>query len=90
MLYEMVHLYADALKKVGDPKKKLEIGKAIGQMDKKISMGRIKFDPANHLSMSGSNFVPTVFYQIWEGKRILLYPDEYSNGTFNLPPWMKK
>lgn len=90
MLYEMVYLYADALKKVGDPKKKLEIGQAIGETDREINMGRLKFDPATHLALAGGDYIPTVFYQIWEGERIVLFPKKYSTGEFRLPPWKKK
>lgn len=89
-LYEMVYLYADALKEVKDPTDKLAIGKAIGRIDKQYSMGRLKFDPKTHLAKAGADFVPTVFYQIWEGKRILLFPTKYAGGEFKLPPWMKK
>jgi len=89
MLYEMVYLYAGVLKQVRDPMKKLDIGKAIGRIDTELSMGRLKFDPKTHLSIAGANFIPTVFYQIWHGQRILLYPKKYSNGEFMLPPWMK-
>ena len=88
LLYEEVHLYAEALAKVGDPAKKLEIGKAIGETDKEIAIGRLKFDQATHLATAGADFIPTVFYQIWDGKRLLLYPKQYSDGEFRLPPWM--
>jgi branched-chain amino acid transport system substrate-binding protein len=86
----MVYLYADVLKKVGDPSKKLAVGKAIGALDVKLSAGRLKFDPKTHLALAGNDYIPTVFYQIWDGERILLSPKEYATGEFRLPPWMKK
>jgi branched-chain amino acid transport system substrate-binding protein len=89
MLYEMVYLYADILKQVKDPKNHLAVGKAIGRIDTTLSMGRLKFDPKTHLAISGGDFIPTVFYQIWNGERILLYPKAYSTGEFRLPPWMR-
>lgn len=89
-LYEMVYLYADVLKKVGDPSKKLAVGKAIGALDVKLSAGRLKFDPKTHLALAGNDYIPTVFYQIWDGERVLLSPKEYSTGEFRLPPWMKR
>jgi branched-chain amino acid transport system substrate-binding protein len=88
-LYEMVYLYADALAKVKDPAEKLEISRVISNNDSMTSLGRLKFDHKTHLATAGEEFIPTVFYQIWEGERFLLFPKKYSNGTFRLPPWMK-
>jgi branched-chain amino acid transport system substrate-binding protein len=33
--------------------------------------------------------VPIQFYQIWEGERVLFYPELYATGEFQQPPWMK-
>jgi branched-chain amino acid transport system substrate-binding protein len=89
MLYWQVHLYADALKKVGDPQKKLDIGKALSEADKEISSGRLKFDPKTHLAVQGDDYIPILFFQIWEGERNLVFPAKYATGEFRLPPWMK-
>jgi branched-chain amino acid transport system substrate-binding protein len=88
-LYEEVYIYADALKKVGDPTKRLEIGKAIGETDKQIASGMLKFDPKTHLAVQGNEGIPIQFFQIWEGKRVLFYPSAYAAGEFRMPPWMK-
>ncbi len=87
--YWSVYVYAEALKKVGDPDKFLEIGKALGQTDLEISSGRLKFDPETHLAIQGDDYLPITFYQIWDGKRYLLFPEKYANGEFQSPPWMK-
>ncbi|MGY4319120.1 ABC transporter substrate-binding protein [Bradyrhizobium sp. JR3.5] len=50
-VYEEVMLYADALKKVGDPKNRLAIGKAIGEINKPTAQGKLSFDPATHLAV---------------------------------------
>lgn len=88
-LYEEVYIYADALKKVGDPTKRLEIGKAIGETQKQIASGMLKFDPKTHLAMQGNDAIPIQFFQIWDGERILFYPTDYASGEFRSPPWMK-
>ena len=88
-LYEQVMIYADALAKVGDPSKRTEIGDAMGQTDKQTAMGRIRFDPATHLSIQDNDHVPIQFYQIWDGDRYLFYPEQYSTGDFQEPTWMK-
>ncbi|MEQ9643243.1 MAG: ABC transporter substrate-binding protein [Alphaproteobacteria bacterium] len=86
-MYEMMMIYFDAVEKVGDPSKRLEIGKAIGETDKRTAQGRIVFDPKTHLSRQGNDYVPIQFYQIWEGERVLFYPEQYATGEFRSPPW---
>ncbi|WP_136659568.1 ABC transporter substrate-binding protein [Nitratireductor sp. XY-223] len=88
-LYEQVMIYADALGKVGDPKKRAEIGTEIGKTNKQTAMGRIQFDPATHLSVQSNEGVPIQFYQIRDGERYLFYPDVYATGEFEQPAWMK-
>jgi branched-chain amino acid transport system substrate-binding protein len=88
-LYEMMQIYFQALEKVGDPTAWLEIGQAIGETDVKTAQGRIVFDPVTHLAKQGNEFVPIQFYQIWEGERVLFYPEVYATGEFQQPPWMK-
>lgn len=89
LLYEQVYLYADALAKVGDPTKRLEIGQAIGAMEKQIASGKLRFDPATHLAVQGDDAIPIQFFQLWDGERILFYPTNYASGEFRAPPWMK-
>jgi branched-chain amino acid transport system substrate-binding protein len=89
MLYEQVLIYADALGKVGDPAKRKEIGAEIGKTDKQTAVGKVKFDPATHLSVQSNEGVPIQFYQIQDGKRSLFYPAQYATGGFVQPSWMK-
>ncbi|MEJ8572993.1 ABC transporter substrate-binding protein [Microbaculum marinum] len=88
-LYEQVYLYADALEKVGDPTKRLEIGEALGASEKQIAAGMLKFDPETHLAVQGNDGIPIQFYQIWDGERVLFYPGSYATGEFQMPPWMQ-
>ena len=89
-LYEEVMIYRDALKKVGKPDDHIAIGAALGATDKQTSLGTIAFDPATHLAKQGDDFVPLQFYQLWKGDRVMLSPQQFATGTFQLPPWMKK
>ncbi len=89
-LYEMTNMYFDALKEVGDPTDHEAIGKAIGAMTKESVAGIIKFDPKTHVALIGNDYVPTSFWQIEDGQRILVGPAKYANGSFNPPPWIKK
>ncbi|XIA67532.1 ABC transporter substrate-binding protein [Bradyrhizobium sp. TZ2] len=90
VLYEEVMVYADALKKVGDPTKRREIGKAIGETNKKVVAGMLSFDPKTHLAVQGDDALPIQFFQIWDGQRVLFYPKQYATGDFRMPPWMKQ
>lgn len=87
-LYEMTHLYFDALRKVGDPSDHLAIGKAIGETDKQVASGRLVFDQKTHLARQGNDYFPIQFLQIWNGERVLFYPDQFATGEFRMPPWL--
>lgn len=89
-VYEEVMIYADALKKVGDPTKRLAIGKAIGETHKEVAQGTLSFDPKTHLAVGGDDALPMAFYQIWDGKHVLFSPKRIANGEFHMPPWMKQ
>ena len=87
--YEMVYLYADILAKVKDPKNYAAASDALAQTDKEMVHGRVKFDPATHLSIQGAGYLPIQFYQIWEGERVTIYPEEFATGKSRMPPWIK-
>lgn len=88
-LYEMTNMYFDALRKVGNPKDHKAIGKALGDMSVESVAGLIKFDPKTHVALAGLDYVPTSFWQIIDGKRVLVGPAKYANGSFQTPPWIK-
>jgi len=88
-LYEEMNVYFDAVKKAGDPTDHKAIEKALGETDKQIASGRLKFDPATHLAMQGDDFIPITFFQIWDGDRILISPEKYATGVFKTQPWMQ-
>lgn len=88
-LYEMVHVYFDALKKAGDATDHQAVMKALGETDKQTVAGRLKFDPATHLAMQGDDYIPITFFQIWDGNRTLISPTAYATGEYKPQPWMK-
>lgn len=87
IVYEMVYLYADLLKEVGDPMDYAAMSAALAKTDKVMSHGRVKFDPETHLSMQGDDFLPIQFYQIWDGQRVVIYPEQYATGAVQTPTW---
>jgi branched-chain amino acid transport system substrate-binding protein len=88
-LYEEMQVYFAALRKVGDPTKHDAIEAAIAATDMETAEGHLKFDPATHLAMQDDAHYPITFFQIWDGKRVLISPAHDATGTFQLPPWMK-
>jgi branched-chain amino acid transport system substrate-binding protein len=86
--YNQVELYATCLEEVGDAADRLAIGECLGNLDVMTPSGRMKFDPETHLAMFGADLQPLLFYQIWEGERILIDPEAFADGEFRLPPWM--
>lgn len=89
IVYEMVYLYADLLKTVGSPSDYAAMSAELAKTDKIMSHGRVKFDPATHLSMQGDDYLPIQFYQIWDGQRVVIYPEQYATGKTQTPPWIK-
>jgi branched-chain amino acid transport system substrate-binding protein len=87
-LYETIYLYADVLEQVGDPTKRLEIGEAIGATVKETALGRLAFDPENHLAKLGDEWMPVQILQIWDGERLIISPEQYATGSYNPPPWI--
>jgi branched-chain amino acid transport system substrate-binding protein len=89
-LYEMAQLYFKALAQVGNPKDHAAIGAAIGKQRAETVAGLIEFDPKTHVALQDAAHIPVTFFQIWDGRRVLVEPDKYANGEFKLPPWMSK
>jgi branched-chain amino acid transport system substrate-binding protein len=89
-LYDSVYIYGEALKKVGDPKKRLEIGGALLKTDYWGNGGHVVMDKDTHMPIEGEEYMPYFNYQWQGGNRVLIYPEKYATGTFKYPPWMKQ
>lgn len=89
-LYEMTQLYFKALTQVGDPKNHDAIGAAIGKLKLDSVAGPIEFNPKTHVALQDDSHVPVTFFQIWDGKRVLVGPEKYASGPFQTPSWIAK
>lgn len=87
--YEEIMLYAEALRSVGDPDDMTAIGEFIGESDTQQASGRIVFDQKTHLATEGDDYVPIQSFQFQNGKKVLVGPEKYKTGTFQVPPWMR-
>ena len=86
--YNQVQLYAACLEEVGDATDRLAIGECLGNLEMMTPAGNLKFDPETHLAMQGDDFMPILFYQIWDGQASIISPDQYKAADFQMPPWM--
>ncbi len=88
-LYEMTNMYFQALEEVGDPTDHDAIGKAIGKIKQATVAGNIEFDPQTHVALQSNDHIPVTFWQLRDGKRVLVGPEKFADGEFQLPPWME-
>jgi len=90
MCYDTVYVYADALARVENADDFAAIGEAIGSTDMDICSGHLKFDQKTHTAMTGDEYIPIQFFQIWGGERYLISPDAFKTADFRQPPWMSE
>ena len=83
-------IFFDALEAVGDPTDHDAIGKAMGATKRPIVAGNLEFDQATHVARYGDDFVPVTFFQIQDGKGVMISPDKFKSGAFVTPSWMTK
>ncbi len=89
MLYDMVVQYFMALEQVGDATDREAIGKAMGANSRAVAAGMLEFDPATHVAIQSLDRIPVVFYQLQDGKGVVVGPDKFKGGDFIRPAWMK-
>lgn len=85
--YEEVRLWADAAEKVGDPADRAAVGAAIGTLDLVTSVGRVRFDQQTHLSVSGADGIPMLYFQIQDGEQVTVAPSDVAGAPFQKPDW---
>jgi branched-chain amino acid transport system substrate-binding protein len=88
--YNQVQIYAECLNQVGDASDRLAIGKCLGELEIMTPAGNLKFDPETHLAIQGDEYMPILFYQIWDGERFIISPDQYASAEFRMPSWMEE
>jgi len=88
-LYDSVMIWANAVKKVGKIDQKAIVQTIIGTEYQGIS-GRYVFDPKDHYAKQAYGYVPMHFYQIQDGKNVLLFLGDHPEGKFKTPPWIKQ
>ena len=88
LLYDSVKVWAQAVKKVGKIDQRA-IAKAILDEDYHGVTGVYAFNPKDQYTKTGYDNVPMHFYQIQDGKHVLLFLDDHPVGKFKTPPWIR-
>ena len=89
-LYDMATINFDALEKVGDLTDHTAIGKAIGETKRAVVSGYLEFDSETHVARQSKDHVPVTFFQVQDGKGVMIVPYKYKNCAFKTPVWMGK
>jgi len=87
--YDGTYLWADAVKKVGSAEDYCAICEVIRKGSYEGLCGRYVFDPEDQHALQGINGIPTHIYQVQNGKMVLIYPEEFATGKFEVPAWCK-
>lgn len=93
--YDLVRMWADVVGRVNDP---YDFDAVIGQLEKTIFRGvcgTYRFDPTQNVTICYPSEVgdpslgmPLLTYQIQDKKQVLISPEPYTGGEFQLPPWL--
>ena len=88
-VYDEVMIWAEAVKKVGNPKDYRAVAAEILKTDyPNGNCGRYVFDQTTHDALRGADYMPTLVFQIQTLKNVCVLPTKYATGDFELPPWM--
>ena len=91
--YDAIHIWAAAVKAVGDPKNYTKINDYILKHSYNGIAGTYRFNPKTHEAVAGNagEGIPNQFFQIQNGEQVLLVlGTEPTGAKFELPPWLVK
>jgi len=86
--YDMVYIWANAAEEVGDEKDYPAVCKAIEQSSYEGICGKYVFELETHWGVCGADEVPAHMYQIQNEEYVLIWPDNYATGEWELPDWL--
>ena len=88
LLYDSVSVWSEGVKRAGKIDQRA-IAKAILSHPHQGICGLYDFKADDQYPKTGFDNVPMHFYQIQDGKHVLLYLAEHAVGEFKMPPWVK-
>jgi branched-chain amino acid transport system substrate-binding protein len=95
--YDLVHIWAQAVSEAGDPYAFAKVNKIVKGTVYRGVCGTYHF-PDDYLTCypypdktkDPSLGMPHLTFQIQNGKQVLISPEPYATGSFQLPGWLKK
>ena len=95
--YDLVHLWAQAASTAGDPYAFARVNEIVRNTTYRGVCGTYRF-PDDYLTCypypdstkDPSLGMPHMTFQIQNGKQVLISPEPYTTGSFQLPAWLKK
>jgi branched-chain amino acid transport system substrate-binding protein len=95
--YDAVMLYLKAVEQAGGAKDRKKVCDAIRGMTYRGVCGAYRFDPADQTAIPYPDVakepeqgMPHLFFQIQNKQQVLMAPDPFTTGAFQLPPWLKQ
>jgi branched-chain amino acid transport system substrate-binding protein len=95
--YDLVHIWAQAVAEAGDPYDFAQVNKIIKGTVYRGVCGTYHFPdayltcyPYPDQTKDPSLGMPHLTFQIQNGKQVLISPEPYATGRFQLPDWLKK
>jgi len=97
LTYDTVMLWAEAVKRAGDPSDYEAVLQAAIDYPYEGIAGTYKINPVTHVGTAGYDYIPHRFFQIQDGRDVMLFlhdkPFEGTGrfaGSFEIPPWIGK
>lgn len=94
--FDAVNLYLTAVEQVGSTDRKA-VCDAIRGITYRGVCGTYRFDPADQTAIPYPDVesdpekgMPHLYFQIQDGKQVLMAPEPFTTGSFQLPPWLQQ
>jgi branched-chain amino acid transport system substrate-binding protein len=88
MAYDEVMLLAKAIEKAGTLNTE-DVIKALQTITYEGICGRYVFNTKTHDVIPGKGYIPALVYQFKGGESYIVWPMDYKEKEFELPPWVK-
>jgi branched-chain amino acid transport system substrate-binding protein len=94
--YDGVMLYLKAVEAAGGTSDRKAVCKAVLESTHRGVCGAYRFDPADQTAIPYPDVakepeegLPHLYFQIQDGQQVLMAPDPFTTGEFQLPGWLK-
>lgn len=88
--YDGINIWAAAVRRTGSATDYRKIARKILEYPYDGNCGHYVFNPYDQSALQGEGLIPHVFFQIQNGERHIVSPDNYATGELSIPPWIKK